>query len=69
MTSTKGKIFDFKLFRKLMVYVKPYKISYYLVMLFAIFLSIFSVLSPYLLKITVDDYITKHDYQGMLFFF
>ena len=68
MTSTKGKIFDFKLFSKLMVYVKPYKISYYLVMLFAIFLSIFSILSPYLLKITVDDYITKNDYQGMLFF-
>ena len=66
MSKTKGKIFDFKLFEKLMDFVNPYKTSYYLVMFFAICLSSFSILTPYLLKITVDDYITKKDYEGML---
>jgi len=66
MSKTKGKIFDFKLFKKLMDFVSPYKTSYYLVMFFAICLSSFSILTPYLLKITVDDYITKKDYEGML---
>ena len=66
MSKTKGKIFDFKLFEKLMDFVSPYKTSYYLVMFFAICLSSFSISTPYLLKITVDDYITKKDYEGML---
>ena len=68
MTKNKGKIFDFNLFNKLMDYVNPYRSSYYLVILFAICLSSFSILTPYLLKITVDDYITKKDYDGMLFY-
>ena len=68
MNSTQGKIFDFKLFGKLMLFVKPYKMSYYFVMVFAIFLSVFSILTPYLLKITVDDYITQKDYDGMIFY-
>ena len=68
MTTTKGKIFNFKLFKKLMDFVSPYKASYYSVMFYAICLSIFSISTPYLLKITVDDYITTKDYEGMLLF-
>jgi len=66
MSKTQGKIFDFKLFKKLMGFVSPYKASYYLVMFFAVCLSSFSILTPFLLKITVDDYITEKDYDGML---
>ena len=66
MSKTQGKIFDFNLFKKLMGFVSPYKASYYLVMFFAVCLSSFSILTPYLLKITVDDYITEKDYDGML---
>ena len=68
MTKTKGKIFNFKLFKKLMGFVSPYKASYYSVMFFAICMSIFSISTPYLLKITVDDYITTKDYEGMLLY-
>ena len=67
MAKEKGNIFDLKLFSKLMVYVKPYKKTYYLVMISAILLAGFSALTPYLLKITVDDYIRLKDYQGMVF--
>jgi len=68
MAKVSGKIFDLKLFGKLMKFVTPYKGTYYFVMLTAIFLSLSSTLSPYLLKITVDDYIRPKDYSGMLLF-
>ena len=67
MAKEKGNIFDLKLFSKLMVYVKPYKKTYYFVMVSAILLAGFSALTPYLLKITVDDYIRLKDYEGMVF--
>ena len=66
MAKEKGNIFDLKLFSKLMVYVKPYKKTYYFVMVSAILLAGFSALTPYLLKITVDDYIRLKDYEGMV---
>ena len=50
-----------------MVYVKPYKKTYYFVMTSAIILAGFSALTPYLLKITIDDYIRLKDYDGMIF--
>ena len=68
MHDKKVSFFDLDLFRKLMVFVKPYKLNYYLVLIYAIFLSIFSILTPYLLKVIVDDHITKKDYDGMVFF-
>ena len=67
MAKEKVSIFDFNLFSKLMVYVNPYKKIYFFVMTAAILLSGFSALTPYLLKITVDDYIRVKDYGGMVF--
>ena len=66
MTKVSGKIFDTQLFRKLLEFVKPYKTTYYFVMTSAILLSFFSTLTPYLLKVTVDDYIRLQDYRGMV---
>ncbi|MFL2596504.1 MAG: ABC transporter ATP-binding protein [Flavobacteriaceae bacterium] len=63
-----GKIFDLDLFSKLLVFIRPFRTIYYFVMMSAILLSLFSTLTPYLLKVTVDDYIRPKDYQGMIFF-
>ena len=63
-----GSILDVSLFKRLMRYVRPYKFSFVFVLTAAILLSVFSTLNPYLLKITVDDYITLKDYDGMLVF-
>ncbi|MBT7654182.1 MAG: ABC transporter ATP-binding protein [Flavobacteriaceae bacterium] len=68
MAKVSGKIFDVSLFSKLMVFAKPYKAIYYFVMVAAILLSVFSTMTPYLLKVTVDDYIRPRDYQGMVLF-
>ena len=68
MAKVSGKIFDFRLFSKLMIFIKPFKRTYYFVLVTAILLSIFSTLTPYLLKVTVDDYIRLKNYEGMLLF-
>ena len=68
MAKVSGKIFDLVLFAKLSTYIKPFKSTYYFVMISAILLSSFSTVTPYLLKVTVDDYIRPKDYQGMIFF-
>jgi len=63
-----GSILDVSLFKRLMKYVRPYRFTFVFVLTAAILLSVFSTLNPYLLKITVDDYITLKDYDGMLVF-
>ncbi|MAH59787.1 MAG: antibiotic ABC transporter ATP-binding protein [Flavobacteriaceae bacterium] len=63
-----GSILDVSLFKRLMRYVRPYRFTFIFVLTAAILLSVFSTLNPYLLKITVDDYITLKDYDGMLIF-
>lgn len=63
-----GSILDLSLFKRLLRYVKPYRFTFLFVLIAAILLSVFSTLNPYLLKITVDDYITLKDYDGMLVF-
>ena len=63
-----GSILDISLFKRLMKYVRPYRFTFVFVLTAAILLSVFSTLNPYLLKITVDDYITLKDYDGMLVF-
>ena len=68
MKRNKSSYFDLILFKKVMVYAKPYIKTYYVVLISAILLSVFSTLNPYLLKITVDDYITPGNYSGLMIF-
>lgn len=60
--------FDTKLFKRILRYAKPYQKRLYAVMLFAVFLSVFAALRPYLLKQTVDLYINPKDQYGLLFY-
>ena len=68
MKKEKASLFDRALFGKIMQYSAPYRGYYYLVMVAAILLSVFSTLTPYLLKVAVDDYITPRYYEGLLLF-
>lgn len=63
-----AKAFDSNLFKKILKYTKPYKTRFYGVIAFAIFLSIFAALRPYLLKQTVDEYIQPKDKYGLLIY-
>jgi len=64
----KAKAFDTIVFKRILKYAQPYKFRFNSVILFAIFLSIFAALRPYLLKLTVDDYIKTHDQAGLLWY-
>jgi ATP-binding cassette subfamily B multidrug efflux pump len=64
----KAKAFDTGLFKRILTYTKPYKWRYYGVIIFAVSLSIFAALRPYLLKQTVDGYIKTHDKEGLLMY-
>ncbi|MDX6182569.1 ABC transporter ATP-binding protein [Flavobacterium sp. Fl-77] len=64
----KAKAFDTRLFKRILQYTKPYKWRYYGVIAFAVSLSVFAALRPYLLKQTVDGYIKTHDKHGLLMY-
>jgi subfamily B ATP-binding cassette protein MsbA len=58
--------FNFKLFTRLVRYVKPYKLNFFFVSFAAVLISFFSIFNQYLLKIAVDDFITPKDYEGLV---
>ena len=64
----KAKAFDTRLFKRILQYTKPYQLRFRGVIAFAISLSVFAALRPYLLKQTVDSYIKPHDQQGLLLY-
>ncbi len=64
----KAKAFDTRLFKRILRYTKPYQNRFNGVIVFAITLSIFAALRPYLLKLTVDNYMKPKDENGLLFY-
>ena len=64
----KAKAFDTRLFKRILKYTKPYQTRFNGVLLFAITLSVFAALRPYLLKQTVDNYMKPKDENGLLFY-
>ena len=68
LKNMKAKAFDTRLFKRILKFTKPYKWRFNGVIIFAISLSIFAALRPYLLKQTVDGYIATEDKQGLLLY-
>lgn len=64
----KAKAFNTNVFKRILKYTKPYRFRFNGVILFAISLSVFAALRPYLLKQTVDGYLKTHDPQGLLLY-
>ncbi len=68
MAEKGGKAFDFKLFRRLVSYTNPYRITFYFVALSAILLSVFAILRPFLLQKTIDEsFVPK--YEELIIFY
>jgi len=62
-----GKAYDAKLMRRLLGYVKPYKIYVIFAIILNIIVAALGPLRPYLTKIAVDDYIFNSNYNGLLY--
>lgn len=58
-TATARKIFDFSLLRRVLKYASPYKKRFFISLGLAIILALFSPVRPYLVQLTINDYIRK----------
>lgn len=67
MNDKSGKAFDTRLFKRLMAYTKPYRLTFYGVALAAILLSAFAVLTPLIVKQIIDDAIKGSDADKLLY--
>lgn len=54
--------------QKILNFAKPYKKRFNWVVIFAIALSVFAAIRPYMLKLTVDEYVQKQDKTGLLLY-
>ena len=66
MEEKSGNAFDMEIFRRLMSFAKRYRLYFFIAASSTILLALFSVLSPYILINTVDDYILSEDKVGLL---
>jgi len=64
--SIKGNIIDLRVLKRLLEYVKPYRWFFLLLVILTIFTAILGPLRPYLVGITIDNYVAVGDYQGLL---
>ena len=67
MDKDTGKAFDFRLFKRVLAYTKPYKLTFYGVALAAIFISGFAVLTPLIVGEIIDGAVKQGDAQNLLF--
>ncbi|MDC8000718.1 ABC transporter ATP-binding protein [Aequorivita todarodis] len=66
MSETTGNAFDFKLFKRLLAFTKPYRLVFYFVAFAAIIMSGLAVLRPYLLKLAIDNSMVPKDGEGFM---
>ncbi len=67
MDKDSGKAFDTRLFKRLLAYTKPYKITFYGVALSAILLSGFAILTPLIVKKIIDEAIKGSNKEMLLY--
>ena len=62
-----GKALDWKLLGRVMHYVKPFRGTFITAVFLTIFLAANAIVQPILIQKTLDNYILKDDYDGLLF--
>ncbi|MGI9547738.1 MAG: ABC transporter ATP-binding protein [Flavobacteriaceae bacterium] len=65
MDKDTGKAFDFRLFKRVVAFTRPYRLTFYGVALAAILLSAFAVLTPLIVSEIVDGAIKKSDAEKL----
>lgn len=61
-----GNIIDLKVLRELFVFVKPYIVQFYLLVLLTVALAILIPIRPYLIQLTIDNDVAVGDYEGLV---
>ena len=61
-----GNIFDFTLLKRILQLAAPFKMEFTLATFLAVLLAVLAPIRPYIIQITVDDYIFTFDKKGLL---
>lgn len=61
-----GNIIDFKVLRRIMQFVKPYKVHFYIVVGLTVVLGFLSPLKVLLIQYTLDNHVAQGNYAAML---
>jgi subfamily B ATP-binding cassette protein MsbA len=65
MASTTGNAFNLGVFKRLLSFTKPYRLTYYFVALSAILIAIVAIGMPYLIKVAIDNHIITREFDGL----
>ncbi|WP_298903780.1 ABC transporter ATP-binding protein [uncultured Psychroserpens sp.] len=68
MEDKKTKAFDLTLFKRLLQYIRPYRIVFFGSILCVIGLALFGMLRPLALQKAIDEHVVLKDYNGFLFY-
>jgi ATP-binding cassette subfamily B multidrug efflux pump len=66
MSQVTGKALDWKLLKRVMHYVKPYRATFIIAAFLTIFLAANTLVQPMLMQITLDKYILGNNYNGLI---
>ncbi len=67
MSEVTGKALDWKLLKRVMHYVKPYNTTFIISAFLTVFLAASALVQPILMQKTLDDYILRDNYSGLVF--
>jgi len=67
MAEVTGKALDWKLLGRVMHYVKPYNRTFFIAVFLTVFLAGIAIIQPILIQKTLDNYILKDNYNGLVF--
>jgi subfamily B ATP-binding cassette protein MsbA len=68
MDNKEKKVFDISLFKRLLQYIKPYKLVFFSTLIYVIGLAIFGALRPYVLQQAIDEHVALKNYNGFMYF-
>jgi len=63
-----GNAFDIKIFLRLMSYAKGYKLRFFIAAISTITLALVSAVNPYIVGITVNDFVNNQDIKQLTFY-
>lgn len=66
MSEVTGRAFDVGIFKRLLKYAGPYKGLFAFTTSLTIILGVSAIIRPTIIRVTVDEYIKRYDYSGLL---
>jgi len=65
MAEQTGRAFDFDLLKRVLGFMKPYRVKFVMALVFTLTLSAFAIIKPYIIMTAVNDYIANGDERGL----